>query len=152
MDSAILDGSLATTSSSSTYELSTVASERVSDYGAAEVVLFRLVALESKYFSTIRRHRYEVELPSNMTLMAAFEQILGVQSSRNVHKMKTTRIFYCAEGNLFKIDKVLELDPQKHGNLPLSQFWKERMPICIIVDFTGKVIKGKKPLFIPGKN
>uniref|UniRef100_A0AC35GWQ7 Uncharacterized protein n=1 Tax=Panagrolaimus sp. PS1159 TaxID=55785 RepID=A0AC35GWQ7_9BILA len=137
------------TTTSAGYSTSTSESERKSvkleKPMANEILMLRLVILESSYFSTIKRHRFEEELEAKIPLLAAIENLMGVSAGRNLFN-STTRIFYCPNETL-NTESMLEMNAKEHGQLTMGELATNRGKISIVIDYTGKVVQSKRQPF-----
>uniref|UniRef100_A0A7E4WAY6 RING-type domain-containing protein n=1 Tax=Panagrellus redivivus TaxID=6233 RepID=A0A7E4WAY6_PANRE len=137
-----------TSTSSKSYSSLTDASSQYSELRFAnEMLMLNLIVLESSYFSTIKRHRFEQEVSAKTPFFDAVEALMGSSASRNLFN-KQTRIFYCTT-DTFNPAAILEVDVSKYGKLPINVFANNLGVASFLIDYTNKIVKGSRPLYKP---
>uniref|UniRef100_A0AC35GEG6 Uncharacterized protein n=1 Tax=Panagrolaimus sp. PS1159 TaxID=55785 RepID=A0AC35GEG6_9BILA len=116
---------------------------------AHEILMLCMVILEPSYYSTFKRHHFEEELESEMPLISAVELLMGNSAGRNLFN-STTRIFYCPNETL-NTQSMLEMNVKEHGKLTMGQLATNRGKISIVIDYTGKLVQGKRQPFTKSK-
>uniref|UniRef100_A0A914YC79 Uncharacterized protein n=1 Tax=Panagrolaimus superbus TaxID=310955 RepID=A0A914YC79_9BILA len=67
-------------SGASESEIESVKSFKLEKPHAIEILVCRFVILESSYFSTIKRHRFEEEYQTKVPILAAVEMLMGISA------------------------------------------------------------------------